>query len=400
MRSDSSNSIELLGGVDWSFRDLNNEGVQSVHWYPATFISAIPGSLIPILAPANGLILDPFCGTSTTGVEAVRAGRRFVGIDTNPIATLIAHARLYFPDPNRLRSLLQEDGVLWTKGTPKKARALDHPNREELLRWYHVETYKELQGILAQISTIHSKPIRMCALAIFSSILKNVCSQHRHWGWVCDNVRPKLNEISYKPAHVAFNKALEDYLTSSDLVLKEMARSMIPNKRSQIRNASNLIEGDCVREMKKLEGGKIDLILTSPPYYGVADYVKAQRLSFLWLDDGRNNSLKYSFSDFEELRKRETGSRSFRHRRDSFETYMHYMQSFFNEAHRCVKEDGFLALVVGESKARESTMSSLLVCADHAGFDLRFSSNRDIKVTRRRLMAKVKNEHVLVFSRK
>jgi site-specific DNA-methyltransferase (adenine-specific) len=27
------------------------------------------------------LVLDPFCGSGTTGVEAVRLGRKFVGID-------------------------------------------------------------------------------------------------------------------------------------------------------------------------------------------------------------------------------------------------------------------------------------------------------------------------------
>ncbi|MGI9338498.1 MAG: DNA-methyltransferase [Gammaproteobacteria bacterium] len=31
----------------------------------------------------NGMVLDPFCGSATTGVAAIRHGRRFVGIDTN-----------------------------------------------------------------------------------------------------------------------------------------------------------------------------------------------------------------------------------------------------------------------------------------------------------------------------
>ncbi|MGQ0829210.1 MAG: DNA methyltransferase, partial [Bacteroidota bacterium] len=37
----------------------------------------------PIIAgcPKGGIILDPFCGTSTTGVEAINSGRNFIGID-------------------------------------------------------------------------------------------------------------------------------------------------------------------------------------------------------------------------------------------------------------------------------------------------------------------------------
>jgi len=37
----------------------------------------------PILAgcPKNGIILDPFCGTGTTGIKAIELGRKFIGIE-------------------------------------------------------------------------------------------------------------------------------------------------------------------------------------------------------------------------------------------------------------------------------------------------------------------------------
>lgn len=40
------------------------------------------------------LILDPFCGGASTGVAALRLGRRFIGIDRDPIHAATAHARL------------------------------------------------------------------------------------------------------------------------------------------------------------------------------------------------------------------------------------------------------------------------------------------------------------------
>jgi DNA modification methylase len=37
--------------------------------------------LIKIYSPKNGIVLDPFCGSATTGVAAIQEGRKFVGID-------------------------------------------------------------------------------------------------------------------------------------------------------------------------------------------------------------------------------------------------------------------------------------------------------------------------------
>ncbi len=40
--------------------------------------------IVEASAPEDGLVLDPFCGSGTTGVAAVSKGCRFVGIDMNP----------------------------------------------------------------------------------------------------------------------------------------------------------------------------------------------------------------------------------------------------------------------------------------------------------------------------
>jgi len=56
--------------------------------------------LVRLLCPAEGTVLDPFCGTGTTGVAAVEEGCGFVGIDRNErwVTTLaerrIAEARV------------------------------------------------------------------------------------------------------------------------------------------------------------------------------------------------------------------------------------------------------------------------------------------------------------------
>ena len=50
---------------------------------------------IIIAATEEGqVILDPFCGSGTTGVEAVRYGRKFIGIDVSEEYMEISKKRL------------------------------------------------------------------------------------------------------------------------------------------------------------------------------------------------------------------------------------------------------------------------------------------------------------------
>lgn len=65
-----------------------------------------------ILSSTNtgDLILDPFSGSGTTGVVAVRYGRRFVGIDSNPAAVDTARNRYEGEFVKSENAVAQEDG--------------------------------------------------------------------------------------------------------------------------------------------------------------------------------------------------------------------------------------------------------------------------------------------------
>lgn len=51
--------------------------------------------LVRLACPAGGLILDPFCGSGTTGAAAVLEGREFVGIEQDHGYVEIAEARIH-----------------------------------------------------------------------------------------------------------------------------------------------------------------------------------------------------------------------------------------------------------------------------------------------------------------
>ena len=60
----------------------------------AAFPIAVPTRCIQAGCKPGGLVLDPFCGTGTTGLAALRLGRRFTGIELSPAFAALAAERL------------------------------------------------------------------------------------------------------------------------------------------------------------------------------------------------------------------------------------------------------------------------------------------------------------------
>ena len=75
--------------------------------HPAPFPVELPLRLIDLYTYKGDLVLDPFMGSGTTAVAAVRAGRHFVGYDTDPDYVRSALARV---EKERARST----SALWT----------------------------------------------------------------------------------------------------------------------------------------------------------------------------------------------------------------------------------------------------------------------------------------------
>ena len=391
---------QSLAGVQWDFANVENWGIHLIHWYPATFVSAIPGTLVPILTREGDLVLDPFCGSGATGVEALRLGRQFLGFDTNPVAALITQAKLLMLEGcelNRLRrSVLRLGEELLAHD---KRSDSHHPNWKELSRWYHHRTLDQLWRIFQVIERVRDLETKIVGRCIFSSILKTVCSQGRHWGWVCDNVTPKAGEMQEKNAFGEFLRGLDDYERAVVHLARDMQARGIDHTGLKRGRDWDMRCGDAVTLMHTIADRFVDSIITSPPYYGVTDYVKSQRLTFLWFQTDLSAMDGMPRKSFQELRTQEVGARSFRHRAESHKAYIDYLTRFFAQAQRVLKVRGTLSLKVGESDCRHGTVKALRESAENEGLVEIFSSSRGIKATRRRIRASLPNEHVLVYQK-
>jgi site-specific DNA-methyltransferase (adenine-specific) len=64
----------------------------------ATFPLELAEQLVLATTERGDLVLDPFAGTATSGVAAIRNGRRYVGIELNPEYAKMAANRLSSAD--------------------------------------------------------------------------------------------------------------------------------------------------------------------------------------------------------------------------------------------------------------------------------------------------------------
>jgi len=73
--------------------DIISGNTHSFYNYPARFHPKFVKAVIEYFTEKGDCVLDPFMGCGTTGVEALVCGRRFLGIDINPIATFLAQVK-------------------------------------------------------------------------------------------------------------------------------------------------------------------------------------------------------------------------------------------------------------------------------------------------------------------
>lgn len=50
--------------------------------------------LVRLITPPNGIVLDPFMGSGSTGVACVNEGFRFIGMESDEINCKIARCKL------------------------------------------------------------------------------------------------------------------------------------------------------------------------------------------------------------------------------------------------------------------------------------------------------------------
>lgn len=380
----SEHSISRLRRIDWDFPGTASESpFSAIHWHPARLPSQIAATLVGVLTNPGDLVLDPFLGSGTCAVEAQRLDRKFIGIDLNPIACFIANAKTLTLSARRVARIVQvlreeaKFGVIGHLGHSPQAPVTPSTVQR---KWYTPHVYRDL-SLLWNVIQNYREPKRTLAGTAFSAILLPVCRETRHWGYVCDNSTPKDNhEADVLSEYLRILERLVDAYEERDA--DRLARLGVAKKILPVENYC----GDSRILLQNIKPHTVDLVITSPPYFGVSDYIKSQRLSAEWFG-----------IELEPLRQTEIGARSKRHRLTAAEDYVKELRIIFSHLRDCLKPEGAFAAIIGESRSRQPLLETLVRCLKATGFKINLQLERTVSPQRRQ-HARVTTEALLISS--
>lgn len=345
---------QILQGINWDFSDYSSTkyplDINSIPWYPATFIPPIPKFLIALLTEPGDIVLDPFGGKGTTAVETAKQGRLPIYNDLNPFASEITNAiffaiRRCIDDPDFLSG---EDEKLDRYIVPEdflETFVLNHGINKDVFDWYSPQTLCELFSIISlMLMEQHDDPelflIRKLAL---TSMLKQASSQPGHFTYITDNCKP--SKLVYKNAKELYKDRINKVnLSANDLVIQYLLTNP-GDSLANVVNRTRITTGDA-RNLKWIDDKSVNLVVTSPPYLCAQDYIKTMRLTNLFFPD---------MDGFEEAPKHEIGPRNKRRSKSADTVVTNFYNDLnlvFSEIQRVLVPDGYFCLIIGQGKGR------------------------------------------------
>ncbi len=248
-----------------------------IHEFPAKFIPQIPRwAILKFCKTTAGeendkWVLDPFCGSGTTLVEAKLLGVNSYGVDIDPMATLLTKVKTTYHEKSELESAKHEILSNLHSSEIDDIELPDFPNRDH---WFDGEVAKSIATVKKHIEKISSdKDIRDFFYVCLSAIIRTVSladpdqifPEKTDWGLKKKSKMDKT--LVFNKFEQSVNRFMPRILDFSNNCYKDVKAKLIKE------DARNL----------ELDRNSIDVSITSPPYINAMDYPRVNQLEMYWL---------------------------------------------------------------------------------------------------------------------
>lgn len=387
--ADSAQVLAYLAVVDWAFTDDDTGYLtHDLHPYAAKFIPQIPAHLIARLSLPGELVFDPFHGSATTAVEALRLGRRVICIDANPLSEVIGRAKtaVFTDDVDTELDELQMTVASFASNIEREEQSIalaeryseqvpDIPNASH---WYSPVAIGELALLRQLVEHLDNTVAADIASLAFSKVVL---------------------KVSYQDAETRYARREKDISPGAAL---KLFISELRGACRKLRRASSILRyGDArfytldSREIPEdiLPENSVDLLVTSPPYPNSNDYHLYHRFRLFWL--GHDPRL---------FGKQEIGSH-LKHQRENtgFDNYVSDLRACMERFVPALRPGRYAAFVVGDGVYKGKiyrTSEALASVARAVGLEVCGDIERPIHNTRRSFVKparRARSEHILIL---
>lgn len=365
--------------------------IQPIHPFPARMASEIALKETASLAPGS-LVLDPMVGSGTVVRVAAENGHRGLGIDTDPLAVVMAKVWTTPIDTEKLmkvaarvvkdaEKIRAHDAMLpWIDEDQETSEFVDY--------WFGRQQQaglRRLSRVLYDLDDCYGNALRIALSRIIitkerGASLARDASHSRPHRVRDDNDFPVVSE----------------FLRSASTIAQRLkAQPPLGNVEIEVGDA---------RRLHDVRDSSVDAIITSPPYLNAIDYLRGHRLSLVWLghrlselrsirsenigserapnagvDTSVADQLTQTMEQVEELPRRI---------RRMVDRYVLDIFATIGELHRVLRPGGKAVLVVGDSCLRGVFVENALAvsaAAKQAGFQLHTRHIRNLPPRQRYL---------------
>ena len=305
----------------------------SLHPYPAKFPPQLPRTILSKFGENVQTVLDPFCGSGTTLVEARLQGYNAIGVDVNGLSSLLSKVKatpLTYEELQNIKIFIEKvsnEDKQWSIMRPK----IEVKQIEGLEHWFQNNVAEELTCLLNLINELKGNNEKDFLKIVFSSIIVKVSNQESDTRFAAKN-KSIPNNYTFQQFITRGKDYLSRIVEFSDKVPKQGFLKLL--------NADS-------RNLNMLENESVDIIITSPPYANTYDYYLYHKFRKRWLD------IDVKFAQNNEIGSR----REYSSLKRSAEQWTMDLKLCFAEMYRLLKDNGFAFVVIGDSVIKKQLIN-------------------------------------------
>ncbi len=346
--------------------------------YPTRYISAVPRYAINAYSKPGDIVLDPFCGSGTTAIEAMLLGRNALSIDIDPFARLLIKVKT---------TIYTVEDISFLDKIVKKIKKMEVgevdyrlPAIPSIDKWFCPQSQRGLCFLLKNIDHLskNNQNIKDYLYIVVAGIIRKVSN--------ADEVSPKPYISSRFPKTPA--DPIELFFKTESLYREAIIDF---SQRVAPMNCNSIILDS--KDARVIDTDKkIDLSVTSPPYINAYDYVRSLRFEDMWLGLASDEELRDSRKSYIGTESSKSFYKEYKYveqsnilipilteiekvdskRANIVGTYFEDMAQNMEAVRKKLKKGGRYVIVVGDSNIRGQSIPTAKILSEIAnnnGFD-------------------------------